>query len=490
MNPDFLLKSIFNNTDFYLVITDISGEIIYCSKKFEDFFKKNLIGKKLSELISQKSYEELRKLMLECIFTGQQVTNVITFNDRDFYKVVIVPISDEENKITHLSLVAVNVTNSKKLELENEELKKKLEESNSIKSIFLSNISHELRTPMNSIIGFSDILLQKNSTAQKENFLKSINSNAKHLDELLNNILDYAKLESNEFDLLYENFSLNDLFEELNDIFEDVNRKKNLNFVKLEFIIGEDKKIICDYLRLKQVLFNIISNSIKFTDNGYIKVSFTEEDDSILFKIEDTGIGIPEDKMEFIFDRFWQCDSSSRKKYKGAGLGLSISKSIVEMCNGKIWAESKLGKGTTFYLKVPLEEMKPNIIIKSKEKINYSGKTVLIIDELPMNYSILSIYLNSLHVNILYGYNDKDAIEIYKKQKDKIDLIIMDLDLNKPDINVNNLLKKIKKINKNCKIISKSVGFHSNENENESFHLQKPFNKEQLTNILEKIWQK
>jgi len=485
MNEFLLLKSIFDNIDLHFMLVDLSGKIVYCGKKFEIFFKKNPTGSKLSEIVNNHSYEELRKMMLESIFTNKQVTNTISFNDKDFYKIMIFPVIDEENKVTHLSLVAINFNNTKKLEIENEELKKKLEESNSIKSIFLSNISHELRTPMNSIIGLSDILLQNDGMIQKEHFLKSINSNAKHLDELLNNILDYAKLESNEFDLLYENFSINDLFEELNDILEDVNNKKNLNFVELKFIKSTDKKIICDYLRLKQVLYNIISNSIKFTEKGYIKISFTEEENSIIFKIEDTGIGIPEDKMKFIFDRFWQCDSTSSKKYKGTGLGLSISKSIIEMCNGKIWAESILGKGSTFYFKIPLEEMKPAIIIKSREFLNYSGKTVLIIDEVPMNYSILSIYLNSLHVNIIFSYNGNESIQIYKKQKEKIDIIFMDMKL--PDMDGYELSKKLKKINKNCKIVSKSgVDFIPDKNIN--FHLKKPFTKGQLISILKELW--
>ncbi len=189
-----------------------------------------------------------------------------------------------------------------------------LEKSNAVKSVFLSTISHELRTPMNAIIGFSDIILSNNKNKESERFLKSINSNAKHLDELLNNILDYSKIESDALDILYEKFSVNELFDELYDIFEDLNYRKNLDFVKLEFIKNRDKKIKSDYLRLKQVLYNIISNSIKFTENGYIKISFTFDNNYITFKLEDTGIGIPKDQISHVFDRFWQYDSGSRQK--------------------------------------------------------------------------------------------------------------------------------------------------------------------------------
>ena len=357
-----------------------------------------------------------------------------------------------------------------------------LEKSNAIKSVFLSNISHELRTPMNAIIGYSDLILSNNKNKDTDRFLKSINSNAKHLDELLNNILDYSKIESESLDILYEQFSIFDLFDELYDIFEDENYKKNLDFVKLEFIKNQDKKITSDYLRLKQVLYNIISNSIKFTEKGYIKFSFTSDKKYVIFKIEDTGIGIPEDKLAFVFDRFWQCDSTSRKKYKGTGLGLSISKSIVEMLNGEIWLESKLDKGSTFYVKIPIEEQNQKII---KNEIDFPGKTILVIDDVPITYSLLGIYLNYLHINTISSIGGKQAIEIYKQQKEKIDLIILDLNLF--DMSSFELIKTIKEICGDCKIISKS-GIENQKNELVDYHLKKPINKDILISIFNDIW--
>lgn len=317
-----------------------------------------------------------------------------------------------------------------------------------------------------------------------ERFLKSINSNAKHLEELLNNILDYSRLESNEFDILYENFSIHDLFDELYDIFEDVNYKKNLDFVKLEFIKNDDKKIISDYLRLKQILYNIISNSIKFTDRGYIKISFSTSEQSIIFKIEDTGIGIEENKFKYVFDRFWQYDSSSTKKYKGVGLGLSISKRIVDLLGGEIYLESTVGKGTTFFIKLSLEEKQESENSKDRNRISFINKTVLIVDELPVNYSLLGMFLKSLQINIVSTYNSEDAIRIYKEQKDKIDLIFLDLNLIDKDFN--NLIKHLKKIN-NCIIISRTMS--KNQSKYLDYYLKRPINKEKLLHILNEIWQ-
>lgn len=488
-----IINIVNNNVDddIYTILTEKDGTIHYCSSNLRKFKIIKPTINKISECVNDKDYKIIRKMMLKVLFTNKQIIDNIIINTR-YYNIKISPILDINSNIKYLLFNLYDITKNKKINEEIEELKKKLQESNSIKSIFLSNISHELRTPMNSIIGFSDILLKNNNLTREflDKFLKSINSNAKHLDELLNNILDYSRIESNDFDILYENFSISDLFDELLDVFDDVNYKKNLNFVKLQFIISEDKKIISDYLRLKQILYNLISNSIKFTNNGYIKISFDTYDNFITFKIEDTGIGIPSDKFKYVFERFWQCDSSSTKKYKGTGLGLSISKSITEMLGGEIWFESILNKGTTFFIKIPLEEIKQDILINNINKINFSGKTILIVDELPINYSLLCMYLRTLNINVLSTYNEKSIINYFNKQKDKIDIVIIDLSL--PDVNVSNLINKIKKLKNNCNIITKSGLKNSQieiENKNYiNFHIEKPINKEKLLLILNKIW--
>ena len=475
----------FFGSEMYTFIVDKSGIILYCSEiKFSKF---NLVNKKISEILIDDDYDNFRKMMLESIFTNKQVINEIKIQNR-IYNIMISPIVGYDLVAKYLLINMCDITKKQKIENEIKDIKIKLEESNSIKSIFLSNISHELRTPLNAIIGFSDLLLINDKNEQNnQRFVKSINSNAKHLDELLSNILDYSRIESKDFDLLYEKFNVNDLFDELSDIFIDVNYKKNLDFVKLEFVKNKDIKIISDYLRLKQVLFNIISNSIKFTDRGHITISYYSDENFIIFKVEDSGIGIPLDKQNKVFERFWQCDSSSTKKYKGTGLGLSISKRIVDMLDGEIWFESVLNKGTTFFIKLKLEETKHNTV-ENKNKINFTGKTVLLIDEIPVNYSLLGMYLNSLKFNILSATNGEDGIEIYKKYNKKINLVILDLNL--PDIKTLDIIKDIKNI-KNCKVIAKcDKRIVDDELCDFDYHINRPINKEKLLQILNKIWQK
>ncbi len=474
------------------------AEIISKTGNWELHIDKQIIlasdgSKKIYGIINKSNelkFEDVKKYVLSEYrpMMDEALKNLIEYNT--LYNVEYkIKTGDNEIKTIHsianydkLNKIVFGVLQDITIQKQNEEA---LEKSNAIKSIFLSNISHELRTPMSAIIGYSDLILSNNKDKDRDRFLKSINSNAKHLDELLNNILDYSKIESDTLDILYEEFSILDLFDELYDIFEDENYKKNLDFVKLQFIKNKDKKITSDYLRLKQVLYNIISNSIKFTENGYIKLSFEIDKKYITFKVEDTGIGIPKDKLPFVFDRFWQCDSTSRKKYKGTGLGLSISKSIVEILNGEIWLESKLGIGTTFNVKIPIEEQK----LKNIKNIepNFPGKTILVIDDVPIAYSLLGIYLNSLHINIISSIGGKQAIEIYKKQKEKIDLIILDLNLF--DMSSFELIKSLKEICGDCKIVSKS-GIENQKSELVDYHLKKPINKNILVSILNEIWQK
>jgi PAS domain S-box-containing protein len=341
-------KNLLQTIPYGMDIVDKHGTILFSNKILSDKIE-NIIGSKCWEV-----HRDDRKQCLDCpLLSDIEIGKTFVIESNGIHH-------GKSYEISHTGIIfngekaILEIFKDISIQKQNEIA---LEKSNAVKSIFLSNISHELRTPMNAIIGFSDIILTTNKNKNINGFVKSINSNAKHLDELLNNILDYSKIESNAIDILYEDFLISDLFEELYDIFNELNYTKNLKFVKFK-IDTNNIKITSDYLRLKQVLFNMLSNSIKFTDKGYITLSANLDNDFVIFKVEDTGIGIPQDKIPFVFDRFWQCDSTSRKRYKGTGLGLSIAKSIVEILNGEIWLESIINKGSTFYVKIPINKDK------------------------------------------------------------------------------------------------------------------------------------
>lgn len=479
---------IMNSTLCASYLIDNEGKIISVNDKGCEIFgrtREELIGEKIKTIMTIKTSEYKRKKILEVMFTGSPVYFMDDF-EGEYYENFIFPINDKDNNIEYVAIHFKNITEQELIKIELEKEKIKAEESDLLKSIFLANMSHEIRTPMSSIIGFSDILLDPNyNDMHKEKFLRTINANAKHLDELLNNVLDYAKIETGEIDLLYEKFSINELFDELDDIFSDINDKKNLNLVKLVFEKRKSKYIIVsDFLKLKQVLYNIISNAIKFTEIGHIRIGTKIRKNIMTFFIEDTGIGIPKSKIGIIFDKFVQVDDSSKKRYHGAGLGLSISKSIVEILGGDIWVKSNETKGTTFYFTLLLES-DDNVKTKVTTINNdFPNLNVLIIEEIPKNYSLLSIVLKSMNINLKWSNNIKETINIFKDNSNAIDVIFINVFLS--NNNLLNFIKNLKQIDKTITIISISV--MQIENENIDFHIVKPITKEKISKILNKIY--
>jgi len=428
-----------------------------------------------------------RKRLLEAIFTGSPVY-FIDEHDGKFFEHYIYPILNDNGSTEYIAIHHKDITEQEIIKIELERSKIAAEKSDLLKSLFLANMSHEIRTPMNSIIGFSDILLDDNyECANSKKFLKTINANAKHLEELLNNILDYAKIEAGELDLelLYEKFSVNDIFEELEEIFYDVNEKKNLNSVKLVFEKRtEDEIIVSDFLRLKQVLYNLISNAIKFTEIGHIRVGTRIKDNTITFFVEDTGIGIPTEKLEIVFDKFVQVDATSKKQHQGTGLGLSIAKSIVNILGGNIWVDSTVKQGSTFIFTLPLQE-KQNIETKNTDNTNYdfSELNVMVLEDIPENYSLLGIMLNSMKVNVDWLCSSEEALTIFKNNTIIIDVIFIDMSVSNLDIL--NFIQNVKQIDEDVTIIVISVT-DVIDIKNVDFQIVKPITKEKISSILKK----
>jgi signal transduction histidine kinase len=245
----------------------------------------------------------------------------------------------------------------------NEELQKRaaeLQELDRLKSSFLANMSHELRTPLNSILGFSDVILEGIDgplTDYMENDLKLIQKNGQHLLHLINDVLDMAKIESGRMNLHPELFKVHNVLDEVVSITSTLASEKNLALF-IEPDSDEEVEISADATRLRQVIINLTNNSIKFTEKGKIAIRVDKQgEDRVLIRVKDTGIGIPPKHLESIFQEFSQVDTSTTRKVGGTGLGLPISRRLVEMHGGRMWAESTGidGEGTTFYVELPIE---------------------------------------------------------------------------------------------------------------------------------------
>jgi len=228
-----------------------------------------------------------------------------------------------------------------------------------LKSSFLANMSHELRTPLNSILGFSDVMLEELDgplTDNMANDLGLIQKNGQHLLHLINDVLDMAKIESGKMNLAPEKLRVHEILEEVTSITSTLASEKNLSLF-IESNSDQELEIFADRTRLRQIMINIANNAIKFTEKGRISMRASLQNEHALITVRDTGIGIPTDKLEAVFQEFTQVDSSTTRKAGGTGLGLPISRRLVEMHGGHIWAESTgiSGEGTTFFVELPLE---------------------------------------------------------------------------------------------------------------------------------------
>lgn len=300
---------------------------------------------------------ETRSEMAVPMIVGDNLLGVF-----DIQSAVIGGFSEEDASIylTLTAQVAVALQNAR-LYMEQAATVTQLRELDRLKSSFLANMSHELRTPLNSILGFTDVMLEELDgplTPNMDNDLKLIQKNGKHLLHLINDVLDMAKIESGKMNLIIEKFNLNETIEDVMSLTSSLANEKGVA-LSLETESDQNVFIRADHTRLRQVLINLVNNGIKFTEKGGVSVRVTHKDNDVLISVKDTGLGIPVDHLESIFQEFTQVDSSTTRKAGGTGLGLPISRRLIEMHGGKLWAEStgENGNGTTFNVLLPIEAL-------------------------------------------------------------------------------------------------------------------------------------
>jgi PAS domain S-box-containing protein len=337
--------------------------------------------------------------------------------------------------------------------------KERAEESDKLKSAFLANMSHEIRTPMNGILGFTELLKDPNlSGEQQGEFISIIQKSGDRMLSTINDIIDISKIESG---LVTVNTTTIDLKSFMTDIllfFEPETEKKQLF---LKFTNQDDLEsptLQTDPEKLNSIITNLIKNAIKFTFKGGISFGYTFSENLIQFIIEDTGIGIPPERQEAIFDRFVQADIADSRVFEGSGLGLSISRSYSEMLGGTIRLESKEGVGTTFFVSLPATETRTTQKLTEERvsEISTSAQSlkILIAEDDPVSVELLKIFLKDYCQNFMVAENGKIAIEIVKKHTD-IDLILMDVKM--PLIDGFDATKRIRTFNTDVKIIAQTA---------------------------------
>lgn len=368
------------------------------------------------------------------------------------------PILDSSGKIKKIHGTLQDITERKVMESELKNAKLKAEESDNLKSAFLANMSHEIRTPLNGILGFSELLKKKNLTADKRNFYTDIIcSNGKQLLKVISDIIDISKIESKQIVIDKTDCLVNPILYELESYFHaDLITKGKSNIeLTLEISPLYDNLILtCDEARIKQVLFNLLANAVKFTNSGCIKFGYEVKFTSVEFYVRDTGIGIKKDFQKYVFERFRQANESESREHGGTGLGLAICKSLVELMGGKIWLNSVEDCGSEFRFSIPSEaknqEHELSVYEYTTHDHNWPGIKILIVeDDLPSVHFLKETLCESL-AEVYCADDGEKAIEMYGSINP--DIILMDIRL--PKINGLNVIRKIRETDKNTVIIA------------------------------------
>jgi signal transduction histidine kinase/CheY-like chemotaxis protein len=367
------------------------------------------------------------------------------------------------------------------------------EKANKAKSVFLSNMSHELRTPLNGIIGTTNLLMHETATTSQKKYFDVLMHTSDHMLHLINHILDFSKINESKINLDRNIFNLKHTLTKLCRVYVAQDIKEQVSF-KFEIDPALDKEIISDDLRIKQVLYNLLSNAFKFTKNGTVTLKAilldtNSEKMTVRFTVKDTGIGIKLEQIEKIFESFEQADNSTTRNFGGTGLGLSISKQLVGLFGSQLQVESEYEKGSTFWFDAELEINKA-IASQEEEQANtknLSGVRVLVAEDNKVNRMVLLTFLKKWNVEFTACVNGLQALEEYRKAS--YDLILMDLEM--PEMDGYTAITEIRKTDNSIPVIAFTAALYDNmaadlKSKGFNDYLHKPFNPKDLYNKISK----
>ncbi|NOY36643.1 MAG: PAS domain S-box protein [Chlorobi bacterium] len=435
-----LFQSVFALSRDGMVLTDINGNIFEINPSALEII--GLQDKEVAEglnLFEKLGYDHELFFRQFVQPDNSPVLNKISRLKRDegdelVIDMSVAPAYDHTGDPWYLTVTLRNITEKIKQEQELKTALEKAEQSDRLKTAFLTNMSHEIRTPMNAIVGFANILAQQTlpETEQKE-YASYIEQSSDTLLHLINDILDISKIEAGEINLHKEQFLLNDFMKSLIPVFEEHKKKYQKGNLDIQLIAPENNEPIVlytDKTRLQQIITNLVTNAIKFTAEGFVKIRFYKKEKKVVFSIEDSGPGIPPEEQKVVFTRFRQVDNSLTRKSGGAGLGLAICRNLVNLLGGKISLESAPDRGSCFIFNLPVQEVEniPDRIVplSASEHPDWSDKSIIVAEDEIFNYVYVEQVLKPTGIKIIRAGNGAEAVDFCRKGK-LPDLIILDL---------------------------------------------------------------
>ncbi len=437
----YRLTSILDNTTALIFIKDLQGRYVMVNRRFKDLLgltDEMILYKTDAAFASPEDAERYRQSD-EAIITGEksyvesEEVSDTKLGKKNLLSVKF-PLLNEDNKIFGIGGIVTDITERV---MDRQQLVKALthaEEAKELQEQFFANMSHEIRTPLNGIQGMNNLLQQTALTDIQQDYTNMINLSLNNLLMLLNDVLDFSNLQAGKLTLTKIEFNLLDILDEVKNMYAQQVNNKELDFrIILDPTVPE--YLTGDPYRLKQVLINLIGNAIKFTQKGRVhltvsRLKSTDKDLKIAFSLEDTGIGIPNDKLDSIFKSFAQVNKEATHLYGGTGLGLAISKGLVELQGGNISVESKLGEGSTFSFAITYQfknETQP-LMGRSDFTDRLSGKSILVVEDNEINQKVIVTILRKVGAAVTVALNGKEAVALFDNQQ-KFDLVILDLQM-------------------------------------------------------------